>query len=337
MTQIHSTIRNKGAPPVSLLGIPLEAGAGRGGAAMGPAALRTAGIAAELQALGHAVSDLGDVAAGDITCAPVPAESGRMRNLAAIAAWTRAIAEAARAAFAADTFPIFLGGDHALSMGTVSAAAQHARAAGRKLFVLWLDAHADYNTPATSPSGNMHGMPVAALCGEPGLEAVFDGLEHEPVAPSRFHLFGIRSIDPGERQLLKRRGVNVCDMRMIDESGVCRLLQDVIDGVRARDGHLHVSLDVDFLDPALAPGVGTVVPGGATYREAHLIMELLHDSGLVTSLDLVELNPFLDDRGKSALLLVDLVASLFGRKIIDRPASVPGMENADSVSFREAV
>jgi arginase len=187
------------------------------------------------------------------------------------------------------------------------------------LFVLWLDAHADFNTPETSPSGNIHGMPVAMLCREPGLDAIMGEVERVSVKPANIHLFGIRSVDRAERALLTARGIHVIDMRLIDEFGVVAPLKAILEEIRARDGVLHVSLDVDFLDPSLAPGVGTAVSGGATFREAHLIMEMLHDSGLVGSLDIVELNPFLDERGKSARLLVDLACSLFGRRIVDRP------------------
>ena len=239
----------------------------------------------------------------------------------AIRGWTAAI-RAAAAGLDADAVPVFLGGDHALAIGSGAAMAARAEAAGRPLHVLWLDAHSDYNTPATSPSGNVHGMPVAALCGEPELGWVWDGPPPPVIAPARFHMFGIRSVDREERRLIAARGIDVMDMRAVDEMGVARLIAPVLEAVAAEGAMLHVSLDVDFLDPAIAPGVGTAVPGGATYREAHLVMEMLADSGLVTSLDLVELNPFLDDRGKSALLLVDLAASLFGRKIIDRPRPV---------------
>jgi arginase len=211
--------------------------------------------------------------------------------------------------------PVVLGGDHSLAMGSVSGIARHAAETGRKLFVLWLDAHSDYNTPRTSPSGNMHGMPVAMLSGELGFDDVLGGDPQRRVDPACIHLFGIRSIDADERRLLQARGVDVVDMRRLDEDGFALSIRRVIERVRAADGLLHLSLDVDFLDPAIAPGVGTAVPGGATYREAHLVMELLYESGLSPSLDLVELNPFLDERGKSALLLVDLAASLFGRQV----------------------
>jgi arginase len=214
--------------------------------------------------------------------------------------------------------PVFMGGDHALSIGSINAMSRRADEAGRALHVLWLDAHTDFNTPATSPSGNLHGMPVAALTGEPGLDWLFDGVRRVVVPGPNIHQIGIRSVDAEERRLVVERGVDVIDMRRIDETGISRLLAGVLETVAAAGAMLHVSLDVDFLAPEIAPGVGTAVPGGATYREAHLLMEMLSDSGLVTSLDLVELNPFLDERGRSAVLLAELTASLFGRRIIDR-------------------
>jgi arginase len=286
---------------------------------MGPAALRVAGLLETLQALDREVDDFGDL--------PLPAAihalsgnplAAQMRQLPLVAAWCRAISHHAFSVMREPALPIFLGGDHSISMGTVNGVARHAAEAGKPLVVLWLDAHADFNTPASTPSGNMHGMSVASLAGEPGLDAIFGDEPRMQVPLDQFHLFGARSIDKTERRSLRERGVDVIDMRLIDEFGVAVLLRRIIDRAAAMGALLHVSLDIDFLDPSLAPGVGTTVPGGATYREAHLIMEMLHDSGLVASLDIVELNPFLDVRGQSALLLVDLVASLFGRRIMER-------------------
>ena len=247
--------------------------------------------------------------------AQAAAPEGKAHRFADVAAWARLLARETYAVARSGRTPIVLGGDHSLAMGSIGGVARFASEAGRELFVLWLDAHSDFNTPLTSPSGNMHGMSLAMLCREPGLEGVFGGEPHGFIDPARLHLFGIRSIDTGERRLLQNRGVDVVDMRRLDEDGFALSIRRIIDKVRARNGLLHVSLDVDFLDPAIAPGVGTAVPGGATYREAHLVMELLYESGLSPSLDLVELNPFLDERGKSALLLVDLTASLFGRYV----------------------
>jgi arginase len=295
---------------IALIGVPIEVGTSEPGALMGPAALRTAGLVRALSDLGHAVTDHGDV---------VPDEPAESRGLAAVTAWSRALSRAVLAALEAGALPLAVGGDHSLSLGSIDGVMRHCASQGRPLFVLWLDAHADFNTPETSPSGNVHGMPLAALCGEPGFPRLFAEPAPPPLAPSHVHLFGLRSIDAGERALVTARRVGVTDMRTIDEFGVVAPLRRVLDGVSALGAHLHVSLDIDFLDPSIAPGVGTTVPGGATFREAHLIMEMLHDSGLVRSLDVVELNPFLDERGRSARVLVELVASLFGRRILDRP------------------
>lgn len=300
---------------LSLIGVPVEEGAGTLGAAMGPRALRTAGLVAALRDLGHDVDDDGDVVPAEVHAPDLPAD--KARNFARVAGWARAAHERTQAVLRRGQTPVLLGGDHSLSMGSVAAVADHCAAAGRELFVLWLDAHADFNTPVTSPSGNMHGMSAAMLTHEPGLDMVLDG-PHAAVDPRNLVLFGIRSIDMAERELLRSRGIEVIDMRLIDEFGAAVLIRNVIERVSAHGGHLHVSLDLDVLDPSLAPGVGTPVAGGATYREAHLVMELLYESGLVGSLDVVELNPFLDERGRSALLLVDLVASLFGRQVWSR-------------------
>ena len=203
-------------------------------------------------------------------------------------------------------------------MGSINGVARYWKERDRPLFALWVDAHADYNTPATTITGNMHGMSAAFLCGEDGLDDLLGGLPRASIPSDQLALIGTRSVDPLERKLLRQRNVSIADMRQIDEFGVAVLTRRVIERVKAKNGVLHVSFDVDFLDPDIAPGVGTTVPGGATYREAHLIMELLHDSGLVRSLDIVELNPFLDERGRTARVAVELTGSLFGLQITDR-------------------
>ena len=295
-----------------LIGAPVDSGQHRPGCLMGPAAYRTAGLAGALEALGHSVSDLGDVA-----CAPIPATSANpaVHHLPETLGWTRALAEAAEAA-CAKGMPIFMGGDHSLALGSVAGVAAAAKAAGRPLFVLWLDAHSDFHTPQTTVSGNLHGTPVAYLAGRDFPE--FPPFP-APVPPENICLFGIRSVDAAEHAALLDHEIAINDMRVLDERGVVAPLREFLELVEAADGLLHVSLDVDFLDPSVAPAVGTTVPGGATFREAHLVMELLHESGRVTSLDLVELNPFLDERGRTAHLMVDLVASLMGKKVFDRP------------------
>ncbi|RUW48502.1 arginase [Mesorhizobium sp. M8A.F.Ca.ET.021.01.1.1] len=298
-----------------IVGAPVQDGAGRMGCEMGPSALRTAGLAEMLSGLGHAVEDMGAVQ-------PIPVRRVVHGNLALkalpeISAWTSAIAAAAYAA-SDDAMPIFLGGDHSISAGTVSGLARRASEAGRPLFVLWLDAHPDFHTLDTTASGNLHGVPLAYASGQAGFSGYFPDLP-AAVDPKRICTMGLRSVDPAERSALNQAGVIVHDMRAIDEHGIAPLLRAFLARVSDEDGLLHVSLDVDFLDPSIAPAVGTTVPGGATFREAHLVMEMLSDSGLVSSLDLVELNPFLDDRGRTATLMVDLTASLMGRRIMDRP------------------
>jgi arginase len=297
-----------------LIGAPVDSGQRRAGCLMGPAAYRVAGLAATLADLGHSVADHGDVGPGPVAEASCP--NPAVHDLGETIAWTEALAAAAKLGMQAG-FPIFLGGDHSISLGTVSGVAAHALAAGRPLFVLWLDAHTDFHTLETTRSGNLHGTPMAYIAGREGFQpfAPFPA----PVPAENICMFGIRSVDPAERDALLARNVEINDMRVLDERGIIAPLRAFLERVAAAGGMLHVSLDVDFLDPAIAPAVGTTVPGGTTFREAHLVMELLHESGLVTSLDLVELNPFLDDRGRTARLMVDLVGSLMGRKVFDRP------------------
>ena len=297
---------------VILIGAGMDAGKRRQGCRMGPDAYRVAGLAEALSELGHTVADRGDIRP-DQTGIP---EHPHLFSLPDCVGWTRALKRAAVDA-AGRGVPIFMGGDHALSMGTVAGMAEHAAQAGRPLFVLWLDAHSDFHTPDSTGSGNLHGTPVAYFTGRPGFEA-FPTLA-APVPTDRVGMIGLRSVDPAERAALERDHAMLADMRSIDEHGVKAPLMAFLDRVHAENGLLHVSLDVDFLDPSIAPAVGTTVPGGATEREAHLIMELLHESGLVCSLDLVELNPFLDERGRTVKLMVDLAASLMGRRIFDRP------------------
>ncbi|MGA2993234.1 arginase [Bradyrhizobium sp.] len=312
------------AKKIAVLGAPIEIGASQRGTLMGPAALRTAGLLTVLEELDFAVEDHGDLTvAGVAALEDTPPQNAK--HYREIQRWIRTISARAYELAKTGAIPIFLGGDHSLSMGSINGVARHCREQGRELFVMWLDAHADYNTPATTITGNMHGMSAAFLCGEEGLDGL---LGHEPRAPidsSRLELFGTRSIDKLEKDLVKLRRISVADMRKIDEFGVSVLIRRVIDRVKAVDGVLHLSFDVDFLDPEVAPGVGTMVPGGATYREAHLIMELLNDSGVVHSVDIVELNPFLDDRGSTARSVVELIASLFGQQITDRPTPTNAM------------
>jgi arginase len=300
---------------VKLLGAPVQDGAGRRGCDMGPASFRAAGLAESIVELGHDVIDLGDVAKASLKSHEHA--NPALKQLAETVAWIEALSDAAYHA-SADGMPVFLGGDHSLSAGTVSGIARRANEVGRPLFVLWLDAHTDFHSLVTTESGNLHGTPVAYFTGQPGFDGYFPTLVAK-VDPANVCMVGIRSVDPAERKAISAAGIQICDMRMIDEEGIAAPLKRFLKQVHAANGMLHVSFDVDFLDPSIAPAVGTTVPGGATFREAHLVMEILHDSGLVSSLDLVELNPFLDERGRTAVLLADLAASLLGKRVMDRP------------------
>jgi arginase len=303
------------ARPCIVLGAPVQEGAGRLGCDMGPSAFRTAGLVTELRNLGYSVEDRGNIVPSPLRDLRHP--NPAVKALPETVAWTQAIAEAAYLA-SGEGMPIFIGGDHSLSAGSMTGLARRAAEEGRELFVLWLDSHPDFHTLETTTSGNLHGVPMAYATGLEGFDGYFPALA-APIKPQNVCMMGIRSVDPEERAALRAAGVTVHDMRAIDENGIAPLLDAFLKRVAAADGVIHVSLDVDFLDPGIAPGVGTTVPGGATFREAHLIMEILHDGGLVGSLDLVELNPFLDERGRTALLMVDLVASLMGRRVLDRP------------------
>jgi arginase len=241
------------------------------------------------------------------------------RHLPEVAAWSRLVHAAVHDELAAGRLPVLLGGDHSLAIGSVGAVARWCRHSGRKLRVLWLDAHADFNTAELTPSGNLHGMPVACLCGLGPDELTGIGGSAPAVDRAAIRLFGIRSVDEAEKKLLREAGLDVCDMRRIDEIGMRQALELALRGVDA-DTHLHVSLDVDFLDPEIAQGVGTPVRGGPTYRESQLCMEMIADTGRLGSLDVMELNPARDHRNQTAELAVDLIESLFGKSTLIRPA-----------------
>ena len=307
------TLEPSRMPPndaVELLGVPLDFGAARRGSAHGPAALRAAGLAERLMADGHGVRDAGDLR-------PPPARddtllTGRANHASAIAAWTEAIHDRAYAMAKSDARPVFLGGDHSVSMGTISGVARAAAEAGQTLAVIWLDAHADYNTPLTSGTGNLHGMSVAFLAGQPSLAPLLKGRPFVPLRPADVHLVGLRDVDPAEQRALDASSVDAVSMADYRKRGLAEVLGRVLDSVDPRRTRLHVSLDLDFLDPTIAPGVGTGVPGGTTLPETQAIMARLADSGLVGSADLVELDPTLDPGGSSAALLAGLAAQLLG-------------------------
>lgn len=297
-----------------LIGAPVDSGKARPGCLMGPDAYRVAGLGAALADLGHSVCDLGNLS-------PEPCDTqtdlpAHIHAPSQTIGWTQAIAKTAESAMR-DGLPIFLGGDHSLSLGSVPGVAAHSAKIGKPQFVLWLDAHSDFHTPHSTSSGNLHGTPLAYATGADG----FCGFPQvcNPIPEDHICILGLRSVDRAERDRLQKSRIVTHDMRQIDETGIAKPLAGFLDRVAKAGGALHVSLDVDFLDPVIAPAVGTTVPGGATFREAHLVMEMICDSGLMTSLDLVELNPFLDERGRTAQVMVDLAASALGRRVFDRP------------------
>jgi arginase len=300
---------------VSLIGAPTDIGAGHRGASMGPEALRVAGVADALRARGIDVLDRGNLA-GPMNPWQPPSPDG-YRHLPEVITWTRSVMHAVKAELDVERLPVLLGGDHCLAIGSITAVAKHCQERGKKLRILWLDAHADFNTSMLTPSGNIHGMPVACLSGN-GPKALTElGGSAPAISASSISQIGIRSVDAGEKKLVHDTGLDIYDMRYIDEMGMKRVMEEALGGI-GPDTHLHVSFDVDFLDPGIAPGVGTTIPGGPNYREAQLCMEMIADTGRLGSLDVVELNPAFDEHNKTAILAVDLIESLFGKSTLMR-------------------
>jgi arginase len=299
---------------VSLIGAPTDIGAGARGASMGPEALRVANIGPILEGHGLEVLDRGNLIGPSNPWQP-PTDG--YRHLQEVVTWNRLVHDAVHAELADGRLPILLGGDHCLGLGSISAVARHCREAGKKLRVLWLDAHADFNTSKLTPSGNIHGMPVACLCGHGPQELIEIGGQVPAINPKWIRQIGIRSVDPGEKRFVHEVGLEVYDMRYIDEMGMRHTMELALATMDVNT-HLHVSFDVDFLDPDIAPGVGTTIPGGPTYREAQLCMEMIADTGRLASLDVMELNPALDVRNKTATVAVDLIESLFGKSTLMR-------------------
>ncbi len=299
---------------VSLIGAPTDIGAGARGASMGPEALRVANIGAVLASHGLDVADRGNLSGPANPWLP-PVDG--YRHLDEVVQWNRSLHDAVYAELGQGRMPIVLGGDHCLGIGSISAVARHCREAGKKLRVLWLDAHADFNTSLLTPSGNIHGMPVACLCGFGPQELIEIGGQVPAISPKWVRQIGIRSVDQGEKRFVHEQNVEVFDMRYIDEMGM-RAAMELALALMDANTHLHVSFDVDFLDPDIAPGVGTTVRGGPTYREAQLCMEMIADTGRLGSLDVVELNPALDIQNRTAEVAVDLIESLFGKSTLMR-------------------
>jgi len=301
-------------PPVALIGVPTDIGAGDRGASMGPEALRVAGIAEALTARGLEVIDRGNLF-GPLN--PWLPPSGGYRHLRQVVEWNQEVLRAVSAELAAHRLPLMLGGDHCLAIGSISAIARHCRQQGKLLRVIWLDAHSDINTPASSPSGNTHGMPVACLLGHGVPQLTGWSGERAALKADSIDFIGIRSVDAEEKQAIRNLGLQVFDMRHIDEHGMRYTMTEALQDVD-ENTHLHVSFDLDCLDPIDAPGVGTGVRGGPTYREMQLCMEMIADTGRLASLDVVEINPALDVRNRTAELAVEFIASLFGASTLAR-------------------
>ncbi|MGH6647406.1 arginase [Aquabacterium sp.] len=307
-------------PTIRLIGAPTDVGASMRGASLGPDALRVAGLPEALMARGLAIHDAGNLRGPSNPWQP-PVNGHR--HLKEVLAWNQLVFQAVSGALSAGEMPMLLGGDHCLAMGSIGAVAAHCRAKGQNLRVLWLDAHADFNTSDITPSGNLHGMPVAVLFGfgpQDLVHLVEADLPQPALSHGELRMIGLRSVDEQERQFVHAQGLEVFDMRHLDEHGMRATMQQALMGVDERT-HLHLSFDVDFLDPDIAPGVGTAVRGGPTYREAQLCMEMIADTGCLASLDVMELNPARDLQNKTAELVVDLVESLFGKSTLMRPRS----------------
>lgn len=299
---------------VQLIGAPTDIGAGTRGASMGPEALRVAGIVEMLNRQGAQVFDSGNLSG---PTNPMQQAVNGYRHLLEVTVWNEAVFTAVYQTLSQHHFPVLMGGDHCLGIGSISAVARYCREQGKKLLVLWLDAHADFNTNQLTPSGNVHGMPVACLCGYGPAQLTSLSGQVPAIASEWVRQIGIRSVDAGEKQLIHQQGLQVFDMRYIDEMGMRHTMQQALANVDDNT-HIHVSFDVDFLDAELAPGVGTTVLGGPTYREAQLCMEMIADTGLLGSLDIVELNPALDVRNQTARIAVELIGSLFGQSTLVR-------------------
>ncbi|HQR37800.1 MAG TPA: arginase [Blastocatellia bacterium] len=299
---------------VHIIGVPMDLGAGRRGVDMGPAALRVAGLGAKIAELGYDVMDCGNIFVEQVE--RLRDDNCRAHYLSEISNASLSLAEKTRKILDDDGFPIVLGGDHSIAIGSVSGISAHFQARREKIGIIWLDAHADMNTPETTNSGNIHGMPLASLMGR-GLPELTDIFGYSPkVDPANVALIGIRDIDPGERALIKELGVRAFSAREMDERGMNAIMDEALDIASRGTAGYHVTLDVDFIDPRFAPGVGTPVPGGATYRESHLAMERIADHGAAVSLEYTELNPIYDVRNQSAEVGVELLLSALGKSIL---------------------
>ena len=296
---------------ISIIGVPMDLGQMRRGVDMGPSAIRYAGIVERLENLGYDIKDLGDIEIGQAERVHNNPDTN-LRNLKAVAEASETLAGKVNDVIGSGDFPLIFGGDHSIAIGTLAGVSPHYENLG----VIWYDAHGDLNTGDTSPSGNIHGMPLAVSLGIGHEDLTGIGKGSPKIKPENIVIIGARSLDEGERELIKEKGIKVYTMHEIDRLGMTRVMEESIDYLKGRTDGVHLSLDLDGLDPSDAPGVGTPVLGGISYRESHLAMEMLEESGLITSAEFVEVNPILDEKNKTATVAVALMGSLFGEKLL---------------------
>lgn len=314
--ELNSTLRMKSITKenVSIIGFPMDLGADRRGVDMGPSALRIAGLQTKLEALGYKVNDLGDIKIEIMEKQKI--KNPKLKYLDEIIKTSKMLADKIEKVLEKGEFPICLGGDHSMALGTISGIASYCRNKKLKLGVIWIDAHSDMNTDETSPSGNIHGMPLAALMGL-GCDELVNFLGFSPkILPENCALIGIRSVDEAEKMNIKKLKVPIYTMTDIDKLGIHRIIAKVLKQFREKVDHIHISFDVDSVDPSVAPGVGTPVPGGLSYREAHLLMETIAECGCMSSLEIAEVNPILDHKNQSASFIAELIASSMGQRIL---------------------
>lgn len=306
--------RRKRKPAIHLLGFPMDLGAGRRGVDMGPSALRIADIEGRLKSLGYKVEDEGDI---EIQVPEVlKIKNPRLRYLPEITAACEKLAQKVKKILKSGDFPLVLGGDHSMAIGTLAGVAGYCRDAGKRLGVIWIDAHSDINVPETSPTGNIHGMPVAASIGLGAKELTRVGGDFQKLDSTNIVMIGLRSVDEGERKIIREREIHAYTMTDIDRKGINTVMEETLDYLQSRTDHIHISFDLDSVDPTVASGVGTPVPGGLTWREAHFVMEMLAERGALDSMEIAEVNPILDNLNKGAEFAADLVASALGKKIL---------------------
>ena len=303
---------NTSQNPISIIGVPTDIGANQIGASLGPHVLRANGLCQKLVELGLEVKEIDDINGPGNSS---DLETGLQKPGDAVT-WYQSVKDHVYQSLRSDSFPLIIGGDHSVSIGSIAAVSKYCEDVNQPLAVLWFDAHTDFNTFDTTPSGNIHGMPAALIAGLGHPDLLVTGHKTPLVEPENIYQVGIRSVDIAEKRLISETDVQVFDMRFIDQKGIYRVMDHILGEVQKKSAYLHVSFDIDCLDPMIAPGTTTKIPGGLTYREAQLCMEMIHDSALMRSLDIVELNPLLDVHNQTGVVTMELIESLFGKQIL---------------------